>query len=101
MHLTTGIFLLRMIDVRMHVARHRPIAAGGVRIEPTARFHRQVGCLLDRLHREISGRLDDDRALTTDPGDNGWPVFVVVPPTGAPVLWGAPTTGAPPPLPPP
>ena len=31
---TTGIFLLRMIHVRMHVARHRPIAARGVRIGP-------------------------------------------------------------------
>src|SRR6266571_5099474 len=94
MHLTTGIFLLRMIDVLMHVARHRPIAAGGVRIKPTARLHRQVGCLLYRLHREISGRLYNDRALTTAPGDNGWLVFVIMAPAGLAFL-AAPTRAAP------
>src|SRR5712691_3391204 len=82
MHVTTCIFLLRMMNVLMHVARHRPIAAGGVRREPTTRFHRQVGCLLYRLRRAISGRLYDDRALTTDPGDNCWPVFVIMTPAG-------------------
>src|SRR2546421_12232774 len=93
MHVTTCILLLRMINILMHVARHRPIAARRVRIEPTARFHSQVGCLLHRLHGEIFGRLDDDRALATDPGDNGRPVFIVVPPPGLAFL-AAPTRPA-------
>ena len=42
MHVTTGLFLLRVIDKLMHIARHRPIAAGRVRGEPTARVHRKV-----------------------------------------------------------
>src|SRR5437763_6226921 len=73
--------LSRMIDDRMHVALHRPLAACGVRGEPTARLDGKVCCLLHRLHGEVFGRLDDDRALATDPGDNRWPIFVVVPPT--------------------
>src|SRR4029453_11212366 len=32
--------------------------------------------------RKISGRLDDHSPLTTDPGNNRGPVFVVVPPAG-------------------
>src|SRR5215470_4839280 len=70
-----------MIDELMHVALHRPIAAGGVRIDPTARLDGKVCCLLHRLHGEVFGCLDDDSALATDPGDNCWPIFVVVPPT--------------------
>src|SRR5205823_10870320 len=60
MHVTTRVFLLRMIDERVHVALHRPVAAGRVRREPTARLHRAVGCLLYCLDREIFSRLDDD-----------------------------------------
>src|SRR5437870_5135323 len=82
MHLPTRVFLLRMVDELMHVAFHRPIATGRVCIEPTARLHCQVGCLLYRLHREIAGRLDDDSPLPTDPGDNRRPVFVIMAPTG-------------------
>src|SRR5947209_19435403 len=93
MHVTTGIFLLRMVHVLMHVARHRPIAAGRVCIELTARFHCQVGCLLYGLHREISGRLYHDSALTTDLGDNGWPIFVIMAPAGLAFL-PAPTRAA-------
>src|SRR5437899_12408605 len=59
----------------MDVALHRPIATGRVGVEPTARVHRQVGGLLHRLHREISGCLDNDSPLATDPRDNGRPVF--------------------------
>src|SRR2546423_1507265 len=73
MGLPTGIFLLRMVHEFMHIALHRPIAAGRIRIEPTARFYRHVGGPLDRLHRKIFGRLYDDSPLTTDPGDNGVP----------------------------
>src|SRR5258708_31530778 len=82
MHLAAGIFLLGVIDELVHIALHRSIAAGGVGIEATACVHREVSGLLHRLHRESSGRLDDDRPLATDPRDDGWPVFVVMPPTG-------------------
>src|SRR5215475_1209282 len=73
MHITAGIFLLRVVDMLVEVARERPIAAGRVGIEPTARLDRQVRRLLYRLHREISGRLDDNCPLATDPGDDGRP----------------------------
>src|SRR5436309_9646870 len=86
MHVTTCLFLLRVIDKRMHIALHRLIAAGGVRGEPTARVHRQVGGLLHRLRREISGRLYHNCPLATDPGDDGWPVFVIMAPTGLALL---------------
>src|SRR5215468_4171333 len=62
----------------MLVARQRPVAAGRIRIELTARLDSDVRRLLYRLHREIFGRLDDDRPLATDPGNNGGPVFVVM-----------------------
>src|SRR3989454_679604 len=90
MHVTTGIFLLRVIDKLMHIALHRPIAAGRVGVEPTACLHRDVSGLLDRLHREIFGRLDDDRPLATDPGDHRWPVFVIMAPTGLAFLAAPP-----------
>src|SRR2546427_4363667 len=80
MHVTTWVFLLRMIDELVHVALQRPVAAGRVRIEPTARSHRDVGRLLHRLHREIFGRLDDDRPLATDTRNNRGPVFVIMAP---------------------
>ena len=82
MDVTTCIFLLRMINNVMHIALQRSIAARRVRVEPTARLHREVRRLLHRLHREISGRLDDDRPLPTDPGDNRRPIFVIMAPTG-------------------
>ena len=41
-------------------------------------MERQVRGLLYRLHCEISGRLDDDSPLTTDPGNHGWPVFIIM-----------------------
>src|SRR2546423_5898056 len=94
MHVTTCLFLLRVIDKRMHIALHRLIAAGGVRGEPTARLHRQVGGLLHRLHREISGRLYHNCPLATDPGDDGWPVFVIMAPTRLTFL-AAPTRSTP------
>src|SRR5882724_2862596 len=82
MHISTRVFLLRMIDIRMLVARQRPIAAGRVRIEATACLHRDIGRFLHRLDGEISGRLDDDMPLATDPGDNRWPVLVIMATTG-------------------
>src|SRR5262245_28121022 len=72
----------------------RPIAAGRVRVEPTARSDGEGRRLLHRLHREIAGRVDDDTPLAADPDDNRWPVFVVVPPTGFAFL-AAPTHAAP------
>src|SRR5205823_10903800 len=60
-YVPTGIFLLRVIDKRMHIAPHRPVAAGRVRVQPTARLHGEVSGLLHRLHGEIFGRVDDDR----------------------------------------
>src|SRR5215831_10191282 len=71
-----------MIDELVHVALHRSVAAGRVRIEPTARPDSEVCRFLHRLHREISGRVDDDRPLATDPGDNGGPVFIIMAATG-------------------
>src|SRR5215470_16298819 len=93
MHLTTRVFLLRMIHELVHVALHRSVAAGRVRVEPTARSHREVRRLLHRLDREIAGRLDHDSSLATDPGDDGWPVFVIMAPTGLAFL-AAPTRAA-------
>ena len=86
MHVPTRIFLLRMIDELVYVALHRPITAGRVRIEPTASVHGEVSCFLHRLDGEITGRLEDDSPLATDPGDDGWPVFVIMAPTGLALL---------------
>src|SRR5215471_1515615 len=81
MHITARLFLLRVVDIRVEVSRERPITAGGVGVEPTADVDGEVRGLLHRLHREIAGRLEDDCPLATAPGDNRWPIFVVVPPT--------------------
>src|SRR6266545_5100282 len=78
MHLAAGVFLPRVIDILMHIALHRPIAAGRVGIEPTAHLDREVGGLLHGLHREIFGRLDDDRTLPADPRNNRGPIFVIM-----------------------
>src|SRR5262249_44910757 len=81
-HVTTGVFLLRMIDELVQIALQRPIAAGGVGVEPTPGLDGEVCSLLHGLHGKIARRLDDDRPLTTDPGDDRGPVFVVVAPPG-------------------
>src|SRR2546430_14060411 len=73
----------------MHIALQGPIAARGVRVEPTARVHRHVSGLLHRLDGEIPGRLDDDCSLATDPGNNGGPGFVIMAPA-RPALFSAP-----------
>src|SRR5215510_1943211 len=44
----------QLIDILMEVSFHRPIAAGRVGVEPTARADRKVGRLLHCLHREIA-----------------------------------------------
>jgi hypothetical protein len=56
-------------------------------------LHREVRRLLHRLDREIAGRVDDDRALAADPGDDGWPVFIIVAPARLALL-AAPTRAA-------
>src|SRR5262252_7157977 len=81
MDLPADVFLLRMIDVLVEVPLHRPIATGRIGIQATARLHSKIGRFLHRLHGEIFGRVEDDRPLTTDPGDDRRTVFVVVPPT--------------------
>src|SRR5215475_8582667 len=93
MDLAPCIFLLCMIDIVMHIALERPIAAGRVRIQPTARVDGEVRSLLHGLHGKIFGRLDDDRPLATDPGDDRRTVFVVMPPAGLALL-AAPTCAA-------
>src|SRR5262249_607755 len=93
MHLTTGIFLLRMINIVMEIALHSPIAARRVGVEPAARLDRHVRYLLDRLYREIAGRVGDACPLATDPGDKGGAVFVVMAPPGL-TLFAAPSCAA-------
>src|SRR4029453_13253609 len=93
MHVPTGIFLPCVIDEFVHIALHRPVAAGRVCIEPTARVAGEVCSLLNVLHSEIFVRLDDARPLATDPGDERRTVFIVVPPTGL-AFRAAPTRSA-------
>src|SRR5438445_640922 len=90
MDLPAGVFLLRMIDVLVEVPLYRPIATGRIGIQATARLHSKIGRFLHRLHGEIFGRLNDDRPLATDPGDDRRTVFVVVPPTGLAFLAALP-----------
>src|SRR5262249_21750887 len=59
-----------------------------------ARLDHRVRGLLDRLDREISGRLDHHCPLATDPGDDGRPIFVLMAPTGLALL-PTPTRWAP------
>src|SRR4029453_13934785 len=42
MDVTAFIFLLRVIDIVMPIALERPMAAGGIGIEPTSRLHGEV-----------------------------------------------------------
>ena len=93
-HVPTRVFFPRMIDERVHGALHRPIAARRVGREAAARLDSKVCCLLHRLHGEVFGRLDDDRALTTDPGDERGPVFVIMPPAGLTLLASTPRATA-------
>src|SRR5262245_3116418 len=94
MHITARIFLLRVVDILVQVSCERPITAGGVGEESAAPLHGEVGGLLYCLHGEISRRLQDNCPLTTDPRDNGRPVFVIVAPPGLALL-PAPTRAAP------
>jgi hypothetical protein len=85
-HVTPGILFLRVIHERVHVALQGSIAARRVGVEPPPRLDGEVSRLLDRLDREIPGRLEDDRPLATHPRDNSRPVFVIMPSTGLALL---------------
>src|SRR5215468_5056515 len=82
MDVTACIFLLGMINIVMHIALQGSIAARRVGVETTARLYGEVRRLLNRLHGEIAGRLDDDRPLPTDPSDNRRPILVIMATTG-------------------
>src|SRR5499433_2700038 len=78
MHVTTCILLLCMIDERMHVALHCPIATRGVRIESAPRLDREVGRFLHRLDGKVPRRVDHDTSLAADPRDDGGSILVVM-----------------------
>ena len=90
MHITAGLFLLRVVDIRVEVARERPIAAGRVGQESAAPLHSNVGGLLHRLDGKVPRRLDADTPLAADPGDDRGSVFVVMAPPGLPFLAAPP-----------
>jgi hypothetical protein len=77
MDLSPCLCLLHVLDIGMPIALQRPVAAGRVRLQRTAGLDSEVSRLLRCLHGDIAGHLDDDRALATEPGDDGWPVFVI------------------------
>src|SRR5215831_78335 len=81
-HVTPGVLFLGVIHELVHIALECSIAARRVRVEPAARLDGEVRRLLHRLHREIFGRMDDHSSLTTDPGNNRGPVFVIMAPLG-------------------
>src|ERR687888_2610410 len=78
MHVPARLFLLRMVDKVVRIAFHRPIAAGRVCIEPTARFDGDVGRFLHRLYGKVPRCLDHDTSLAADPRDDGGPILVVM-----------------------
>src|SRR5215831_6164012 len=92
MHVPMGIFLPGVIDKVVHIALERAIAAGRVRIEPTARVRGEIRCLLDRLDGKVPRHLDHDTSLAADPRDDGGPIFVVVAAAGLALL--TPATGS-------
>jgi hypothetical protein len=75
---TARLCLLRVIDVGMAIALHRPGAARRVGIETPACAPRNVGRLVHRQAGAIAGRLHDDRSLAADPRDHGWPVLGIM-----------------------
>ena len=93
MDLPACILLLRVIDILVEIPLQRPIAAGRIGIQATPRLYSKIGRFLHCLHCEIFSRLDDHSPLPTDPGDNRWPVFVVMAAPGLAFL-AAPTRAA-------
>src|SRR4030095_7132452 len=80
MHVPTRVFLLRVVDILVEVARERPIAAGRVGQESAAPLHSDIGGLLHRLDGKVPRRLDDAPPRAADPGDDRGAVFVVMTP---------------------
>src|SRR5215831_12951864 len=90
MPVTTGILFLRMIDERVHVALHCPIATRGVRRESAPRLDREVGRFLHCLDGKVPRRVDHDTSLAADPRDDGGPILVVMAPPGLAFLAATP-----------
>ena len=67
MHLTAGLCLLRVVDLRVEGARERSIAAGRVGPEAAAPLHSDVGGLWHRFDSKVPRRWDDDTSLAADP----------------------------------
>jgi hypothetical protein len=79
-NLPAYIFLLRVIDERMEASLQRPIAAGRIGIQATARLNGEIGRLLHGLDGKIPDGLHNDGTLAADPRDDCGPVFVVMTP---------------------
>src|SRR5262245_51973854 len=94
MHVTARILLLRRVDTVVRLALEPAIAAGRVRIEPTARFDGEVGRFLHRLYGKVPRRLDHDTSLTADPRDDGGPILVVMAAPGLAFLAATPWRAA-------
>ena len=94
MHVTPCVLFLGVLHARVHGALHRLRATGRGGREATAGWDRPGRCLRHRLHRAISGGLDNHCPLATAPGDAGRPVFVLMAPPGLALL-PAPTRSAP------
>ena len=82
LHVTPCVLFLGVLHARVHGALHRLRATGRGGREATAGWDRPGRCLRHRLHRAISGGLDNHCPLATAPGDAGWPVFVLMAPPG-------------------
>src|SRR4029434_5427421 len=94
MHVSACIFLLRMVDKVVRIALERAIAAGRVRIEPTARFDGDIGRFLHRLYGKVPRRVDHDPSLAADPRDDGGPILVVMATPGLAFLAAPPWRAA-------
>jgi hypothetical protein len=94
MHVTTCILFLRMIDERVHVALHRPIATRGVRIESAPRLDRAVGRFLHCLDGKVPRRLNHAPSLAADPRADGGPILVVMAAPGLTFLAAPPWRAA-------
>jgi len=90
MHVTARLFLLRVVDVLVQVARQRPIAAGGIGQESATPLHGDVGRCLHRLDGKVPHGVDHDASLPADPGDDGRPILVVMAPPRLTLLTATP-----------
>src|SRR5262245_30842544 len=93
MDVTPRVCLLGVIDEVMRIALERPIAAGGVGRETTARVDRDGGRLVHGLDGKVTRRLHHNAPPPADPGDDGRAVLVIMAPAGFALL-AAPTCAA-------